>query len=152
MITVEEFMTTEPWTLRETDSLADARAIMSERHIRHIPITDDESRLVGLVTQRDILAVTDPARLLTAKTDSNPRETERKLSDIMNRNVSVIGEKDSLREAAMYLQSHKYGCLPVVANGRLVGIITDSDFIAIAINLIEQAELNEEELGVDDLF
>ena len=152
MITVEEFMTTEPWTLRETDSLADARAIMSERHIRHIPITDDESRLVGLVTQRDILAVTDPARLLTAKTDSNPRETERKLSDIMIRNVSVIGEKDSLREAAMYLQSHKYGCLPVVANGRLVGIITDSDFIAIAINLIEQAELNEEELGVDDLL
>ena len=152
MITVEEFMTTEPWTLRETDSLADARAIMSERHIRHIPITDDESRLVGLVTQRDILAVTDPARLLTAKTDSNPRETERKLSDIMNRNVSVIGEKDSLRDAAMYLQSHKYGCLPVVADGRLVGIITDSDFIAIAINLIEQAELNEEELGVDDLL
>lgn len=152
MITVEEFMTTEPWTLRETDSLADARAIMTERHIRHIPITDNESRLLGLVTQRDVLAVTDPARLLTAKTDSNPSETERKLSDIMIRNVSVIGEKDSLREAAMFLQSHKYGCLPVVTNDRLVGIITDSDFIAIAINLIEQAELNEQELGVDDLL
>ncbi len=152
MITVEEFMTTKPWTLRETDSLADARAIMTERHIRHIPITDNENRLVGLVTQRDILAVTDPARLLTAKSDSNPSETERKISDIMIRSVSVIGEKDSLREAAMYLQSHKYGCLPVITDDRLVGIITDSDFIAIAINLIEQAELNEEELGVDDLM
>ena len=152
MITVEEFMTTEPWTLREANSIADARAIMTERHIRHIPITDNDNRLVGLVTQRDILAATDPALLLTAKSESNPSGTELKMSDIMIRNVSVIGEKDSLREAAMYLQSHKYGCLPVVTNGRLVGIITDSDFIAIAINLIEQAELNEEELGVDDVL
>ena len=51
---------------------------------------------------------------------------------------------DSLRQAALFLQSHKYGCLPVVAGERLVGIITDSDFISIAINLLEQVELAEE--------
>ena len=152
MITVEEFMTKEPWTLRETDSIADARAIMTDRHIRHIPITDGENRLVGLVTQRDILAATDPVQLLTAKNGSKPGVAELSIADIMSRNVSVVGEKDSLREAAMYLQSHKYGCLPVIGDGRLVGIITDSDFIAIAINLIEQAELSEEELGADDAF
>lgn len=151
MIIVEDFMTTEPWTLRETDSIDNAREIMTERHIRHIPITDDENRLVGLVTQRDILAATDPAQLLKAKSDSNADGADLKISDIMIHNVSVISEKDSLRQAALYLQSHKYGCLPVVTDDRLVGIITDSDFIAIAINLIEQAELNEEELDVDDL-
>ena len=43
------------------------------------------------------------------------------------------------------MQSHKHGCLPVVADGKLVGIITDSDFISIAINLLEQVELLEEQ-------
>jgi predicted transcriptional regulator len=57
-----------------------------------------------------------------------------------------------LRTAAMYMQAHKYGCLPVVSDNKLVGIITDSDFIAIAINLIEQAELNEEEIGIQDII
>jgi CBS domain-containing membrane protein len=57
-----------------------------------------------------------------------------------------------LRTAAIYMQSHKYGCLPVVSDGRLAGIITDSDFVAIAINLVEQAELNEEELGSEDIM
>ncbi|MBT8127235.1 MAG: CBS domain-containing protein [Gammaproteobacteria bacterium] len=152
MITVEEFMTTEPWTLHETDSIDDAREIMTDRHIRHIPVTDGDNHLVGLVTQRDILAATDPVQLLIAKSASNTGAAGLKIADIMTRNVSVVGVKDSLREAALYLQSHKYGCMPVVTDDRLVGIITDSDFIAIAINLIEQAELNEEDLSADDVM
>ena len=60
MITVEEFMTSELCTMSETDSVNDARKVMTERHIRHIPVTDGENRLIGLVTQRDILAVTAP--------------------------------------------------------------------------------------------
>ena len=69
------------------------------------------------------------------------------LSDIMIRDVKVIHETDSLRQAALYLQSHKYGCLPVVRDDLVVGIITDSDFIAIAINLLEQAEVTEAEIA-----
>lgn len=149
MITVEEFMTAEPWTMRETDSVNDARQIMSEKHIRHIPVTDSDSHLIGLVTQRDILAATDPGVLTKAASASNGSEADVELSAIMVRDVSVISRTDSLRTAATYLQAHKYGCLPVVADDRLVGIITDSDFVDIAINLIEQAEINEEELGTE---
>ena len=147
MISVEEFMTSELCTMSETDSVNDARKVMTERHIRHIPITDDVNRLIGLVTQRDILAATVPESEGREYKISNTGEADTGLSDIMNKNVSVVDKTDTLRTAAMYMQSNKYGCLPVVSNGRLVGIITDSDFIAIAINLIEQAELNEEELG-----
>jgi CBS domain-containing protein len=67
----------------------------------------------------------------------------------MIRDVTVIHKEDSLRKAALYLQTHKYGCLPVVVDDRLVGIITDSDFIDIAINLIEQVEVSEEESMLD---
>lgn len=147
MITVEEFMTSELCTMSEADSVNDARKIMTERHIRHIPVTDGEDRLIGLVTQRDILAATVPKSEGCEYKTSNTGEADTCLSGIMNKDVSVVDKTDPLRTAAMYMQTHKYGCLPVVSDGRLVGIITDSDFIAIAINLIEQAELNEEELG-----
>ena len=152
MITVDEFMTTGPCTLRETDTINDARQIMTEKHIRHIPIIDSENHVLGVVTQRDVLAATEPVLSSSIRSDSVAAQPDIRLSEIMIRNVSVIHQSDSLREAALYLQAHKYGCLPVVSDDRLVGIVTDSDFIAIAINLLEQAELSEEvvELETED--
>ena len=138
MFTIEEFMTSEPYTLRESHSIDDAREFMTEKHVRHIPITDDDSHLLGLVTQRDILAATSPEQLQSGAPGI-------RLSDVMIRNVSVIHKSDSLRQAAKYLQSHKYGCLPVISDERVVGIITDSDFVEIAINMLEQAEQYEDE-------
>ncbi len=144
MITIDEFMTTDPCTLRDTDTINDARQIMTEKHIRHIPITNSENHLLGLVTQRDVLAATEPVLLSSDNSDSVEAKADIRLSDIMIRNVRVVHQSDSLRQAALYLQAHKYGCLPVVSDDSLVGIITDSDFIAIAINLLEQAELSED--------
>ena len=135
MFTIDEFMTPEPYTLSESHSIDDARRVMTEKHIRHIPITDDDNHLLGLVTQRDVLAATAPKQ-----EDNLPIE----LSDVMIRNVSIIHKTDSLRQAAKYLQSHKYGCLPVISDDQVVGIITDSDFVEIAINMLEQAEQLEE--------
>jgi CBS domain-containing protein len=152
MITVEEFMTSELCTMSETDSVNDARKVMTERHIRHIPVTDGENRLLGLVTQRDILAVTAPESEGGENKASETGKGDTSLSDIMIKNVSVVDKTDSLRTAAMYMQSHKYGCMPVVSDGRLAGIVTDSDFIAIAINLIEQAELAEQEMGSEGII
>lgn len=147
MITIEEFMTHAPYTLCETDTLNDARKIMTEKHIRHIPITDNDNHVLGLVTQRDVLAATEPGWKQSAENKSS--ESTIRLSDIMIRDVSVIHKSDSLRRAAMYIQSHKYGCLPVVSEKCLVGIITDSDFIDIAINLLEQVEITEEETKME---
>ena len=140
MISVEELMTVNPHTLRETDTLHDAWQIMTDKRIRHIPITDETGHLHGLVTQRDVLAATNPA---TAGNDGGDGAAP--LASIMIRNISVIHPSDHLRQAALHMQSHKHGCLPVTVDGKLVGIITDSDFIAIAINLIEQVELLEDQ-------
>lgn len=148
MITIEEFMTAQPCTLSETDTVADARQIMTSKHIRHIPITNANNHVLGLVTQRDVLAASGP-ELVSCDTG-----IDIPLTDVMIRNVSVIHKNDSLRQAAVYLQEHKYGCLPVVEDNQLVGIITDSDFIAIAINLLEQADLAEDgdEIEADDMI
>jgi CBS domain-containing protein len=58
----------------------------------------------------------------------------------MVRNVATINEHASVRQAALFLEKHRIGCLPVVSSGKLVGIITDTDFVAVAINLLEQLE------------
>lgn len=152
MITISEFMTTELCTLRGTNTINDAMQIMAEKHIRHIPITDNDNRLLGLVTQRDVLAANVTA-LASAGNDSPTVKADVLLSEIMTQNISVVSPADSLRQAAMYLQQHKYGCLPVVSEEGLVGIITDSDFVAIAVNLLEQAELIEDmpEIEIDDI-
>lgn len=149
MITIEEFMTSDPYTLRETDSINDAWEVMIGKHIRHIPIIDSDSHVLGLITQRDVLAATEPGAILKAETASHEIKSDIRLADIMVRDVKVIHQSDSLRQAGLYLQAHKYGCLPVVMDDRLVGIITDSDFIDIAINLLEQAGLAEEEVVIE---
>lgn len=144
MFTIDEFMTSDPYTLTESHTIDDARKVMTEKHIRHIPITDNDNHLRGLVTQRDVLAATIPEELHISVPDIL-------LSEVMIKNVSVIHKSDSLRQAAVYLQSHKYGCLPVISDDKLVGIITDSDFVEIAINMLEHAEIEEitelEEVG-----
>lgn len=145
MITISEFMTSNPCTLSETDSINDAWEIMTRKHIRHIPVTDENNHVLGLVTQRDVLAASEPVSMQQEKSALSEANSNIKLSDIMIRNVSTIRKTDSLRQAAIYLQSHKYGCLPVVSDDGLIGIITDSDFISIAINLLEQVEMSEQE-------
>jgi len=141
MITVKEIMTTELVTLKQTDNLETARTIMYERGIRHIPLIDDDTKLVGLVTQRDVL------RASTSTLEGDKHlidESQISLGDIMTGNVSFAHPKDSLRVAGIELQKEKYGCLPVVENDKLVGIITDTDFVGVAIDLIEHMDFAED--------
>ena len=140
MFTIDEIMTTELATLSQDDSLEDATELMGSKGIRHIPIIDSENALLGLVTQSDVLAA--------SASNLSGKELERTPSDIrigefMTRDVATVDERASLRQAAIFLQRHKYGCLPVVTDGRLHGIVTDSDFVGVAINLIEQLEISE---------
>jgi CBS domain-containing protein len=69
----------------------------------------------------------------------------------MSSPVQTVDEHASLRGAALHLQKHRMGCLPVTRDGALVGIITDSDFVAIAVHLMEQLELVEPEEALEDV-
>ena len=147
MLTVAEIMTREPYTLGPEDTLASARQLLAEHHIRHIPIVSAEGSLIGVVSQRDVLAAADST--VVNRTGERSREQYVALSEIMTTPVQTVEESASLRGTAMHLQKNKLGCLPVLRHGKLVGIITDSDFVAIAINLMEQLEYAEPE---DDEF
>lgn len=146
MITIEEVMTTKLHTLSEKDSLQDAIQLMADKHIRHIPIVDAKGKLTGIVSHGDVLAATDST--LHAQ-DERQSPASVPISKIMTRDVATVDENASLRSAARYLERYKYGCLPVVTKGKLKGIITDSDFIAVAINLLEQLEEMEPDRSDD---
>ena len=152
MLVVKDIMTTTLYTLKATDRIDTARRLMAERAVRHIPIVDDQGHLVGLVSQRDVLAASMSMLAHLNEAERQAFNASTPLQSMMTRAPSVVPETMSLREAALFMQNHKYGCLPVVRQGQLVGIITDSDFVAVAINLLEQLELIEpidEELDAD---
>ena len=149
MLSVAEIMTREPYSLGPDDTLADARKLMAEHHIRHVPVVSGDGTLVGLVSQRDVLAAEDSA-VLSQPGDPDSKEGYVALSAIMTSPVQTVDEQAGLRGTAIHLQKNKMGCLPVMREGRLVGIITDSDFVAIAINLMEQIEAGEPEEEFDD--
>lgn len=139
MMTINEIMTINPITLGQDALLVDAAGLMKAHRIRHVPIVNDNKELLGLITQRDLLA----AASVEAGSDA--------VRDIMRRKVYTISENADLRSAALMMQEHKIGALPVLRDGKLIGIITDSDYVALAINLLEQLDVSEpDEFDNDD--
>ena len=106
MFDVAEIMSTELLTLGPDASLQDARALMAEHGIRHIPIVEDENRLVGLLSQRDVLAAADSI-LLGMNGESEAFESRVAVSTIMTMDPKTTDEQASLRGAALYLQQHR---------------------------------------------
>lgn len=143
MIKVQDMMTRNPHTLLRSHSLADAKHMMEALDIRHIPIVDAERHLLGIVSQRDVLAAQESILQKIPSDQSYTLSTP--LSEMMRTNIMTAEPRAGLKESALYMQKHKVGCLPVVHNKQLVGIITDSDFVAIAINLLELQEDSEPE-------
>ncbi|MCD1408526.1 CBS domain-containing protein [Vibrio vulnificus] len=149
MIKVEDMMTRHPHTLLRSHTLGDAKNMMEALDIRHIPVVDANKQLLGIVTQRDILAAQESSLNRVSQESSFTLATP--LYEMMHTSIMTVEPKAGLKESALYMQKHKVGCLPVVEKGHLVGIITDTDFVTIAINLLElQEEAEPGELEVED--
>jgi CBS domain-containing protein len=119
---VAEIMTKDPYVLTPGDRLAIARREMDLCAIRHFPVVDDAGRLVGVLSQRDVLAC---------------RDSGARVGDVMSREVLTVSPETVAHQAAYLLVHHKIGCLPVVSDqGLLVGIVTDTDFVSAACVLL----------------
>ena len=144
MITVAEMMTPNPITLSRFNSLSDARKLMDEKSIRHIPIVDDEQKLIGLVTNRDILSRGIPSQKHADKEELSNIESGILLADIMTTKLTSITANLGITNAAQLIFTKKVGCLPVTNyKNKLEGIITDHDFVAITIQLLDIMEQGE---------
>jgi len=129
--TVGQFMATDLFTLRPDDLVDLAASLMDWRHIRHVPVEDEHGHLVGLVTHRGLL------RLLSR--GSNPSDGGAlTVRDIMKPNPTSVSSTTPTLEAIEIMRRSKIGCLPVVDDHQLVGIVTSYDFLTATASLFKQ--------------
>jgi CBS domain-containing membrane protein len=137
MFKISELMTSPVYSLRETDTLQNARVLMEQKRIRHIPITTGANAFRGLITNRDVLANTISHLADIDQATQNEIDAGIPLQEIMRTDVRTVSPEDTVKEAANILYNNKYGCLPVVDNEKLVGIVTEADFLQLTIQLLE---------------
>jgi CBS domain-containing protein len=133
---VEDYMTTDLFTVHREESVEFVARLMDWQKIRHVLVEDEQHRLVGLVSHRTLLRH-------MAERSTRP-EGGVPVGDIMVEDpISVSPDRPTL-EAVELMLAHEIGALPVVREDRLVGIITEQDFIQIAGNILDET------LGLDD--
>jgi CBS domain-containing protein len=122
---VEQYMTTEIFTVHEDEVIDLVANVMDWKHIRHVPVENDEGLLVGIVSYRSLL------RLL-ARDLPHGRDCPVPVKELMTRHVVTIPPETTTLEAITIMREHKVACLPVVTDGRIVGIISERDFLRVA--------------------
>ena len=131
MLLVEDSMTHEVVTLRPETTAEEALGLSRWKRIRHFPVVED-GRLVGVVSDRDLRSATpvlgDPGRAAALK--------EIRVSQTMTREPVTANPRDPIELAANVMRERRIGCLPVVEEGRLVGIITSSDVMEALVYLV----------------
>ena len=131
MLLVRDSMTREVVTVGSETTAAEALALCREKGIRHLPVLEG-GRLVGMISDRDLRSATP------ALGDSDRAEAlERiRVADEMAREVATVRPEDPIEEAAIEMYERKIGCLPVVDDDDLVGIVTSSDVMRAFVRLV----------------
>ena len=128
-LTVEQYMTTDLFTVSEDESLDLVANLMEWNQVRHIPVEDHVHRLVGLISYRCLIKLMAQGMLTNGQRPIA-------VSDIMKRDLVTVSPEDSTLEAIELMREHKISCLPVVQGERLVGILTERDLMNVAAELI----------------
>jgi CBS domain-containing protein/gamma-glutamylcysteine synthetase len=134
---VEQYMTTDLFTVQADDAIEMVANLMIWERIRHVPVEDHDHRLVGVITQRSVL------RFLT----SGGSTLRSSVADLMKKDVATVAPETPTVEAIRLMRRLRVGCLPVVQDGRLVGIVSEEDFMDIAAKLLED-KLGDEQPGL----
>jgi len=123
-LTVRDVMVTDLLTVRPETTAREAYRLMRDRRFRHLPVLQD-GRLVGILSDRDLRPV-----LLS------PALGGARVADLMSEDLTTVAPDAPVEEAASLLVVKKIGCLPVLANGRLVGLVTETDLLAVLVELL----------------
>jgi acetoin utilization protein AcuB len=118
---ISEVMKKNPVTVNFDIKLNEAYKLMQDKKIRHLPILKEE-KLIGVVTDRDL-------RLATSKLSEHPFDPETEVEKIMSHPVSTTSPNDPIERATQVMRELKIGCLPVVEEMKLVGIVTNTDLL-----------------------
>lgn len=128
---VEQYMTTDLYTVHEDEPVDLVASIMDWRHVRHVPVEDNDNKIVGIVSYRALL------RLISGgwrPGDGDPIA----VSEVMRRDPVSVTPETSTLDAIALMRKHAVSVLPVVHDGTLVGIVSERDFMEVAGELLEE--------------
>ncbi len=139
MFSITDLMTPSPITLYGKDTLYDAKIAMIKNKIRHIPIINTKREFIGLITQRDVLSHCVSSLAELSERELKKIECSILIEDIMVTDVFVAQQNETeILDAVQHLHQYKHGCLPVLAGQKLIGIVTDNDFLRLTVQLLEK--------------
>lgn len=124
---IAQLMSKDVVTLTPDQTLFDVVDLMRRRKIRHLPVIED-SRVVGIVTDRDVKRAM-PSVFSGDQVEYDRVLNETRVEQVMTRDPQTIAPAASLKDALKLMIDRKFGAIPVVEDGTLVGIVTDIDFL-----------------------
>ncbi|MCB0807148.1 MAG: CBS domain-containing protein, partial [Bacteroidales bacterium] len=130
-ILVEEFMETDVFTVHPDDVIELVIDMMDWSRIRYVPVEDEKGKMVGLVTARLLLRY---LRKNIKKVDT----TKINIEEIMIREPIVVKPDDKISVAIDLMDKNQIGCLPVIKNNELVGIVTEAEFFRLSKRLFDR--------------
>ena len=132
---VKTRMTANPFTVTPDNTVPEAAAIMKQHTVRHLPVVVD-NRVVGVLANSDIAKASPSPATSLSSTEITYLLSKLKVGSIMSRDPITIGPEALLEEAAIAMRDHKIEMLPVVEDGCLVGVITESAILDAFIELL----------------
>ena len=129
---IRNWMTAPALTVQSQTSLLDAYNYMTENDVRRLPVADKNGFLVGILTMSDILR-TVPSFFQNEDLATDLLLQDQKVSQVMTTDPLTIGPEDTVQDAAEVMLEYQVSGLPVVVDGRIVGIITESDIFRLVV-------------------
>jgi acetoin utilization protein AcuB len=137
---VRERMSKQPVTITADVPITEALRIMRENQVRRLPVLDSDGKLIGIVSEKDLLyASPSPATSLSIY-EMHYMLSRLKVTELMTPDPVTITPDTLLEEAALIMADNKIGGLPVMEDGRLVGIITETDIFKVFLELLGARE------------
>lgn len=137
---VREWMSRQPVTITTDTSITEALRVMRQKQVRRLPVLDEAGNMVGIVSESDLLYASPSPVTSLSIYEMHDLLTRLKVSELMAQDVITISADTPLEEAARIMADSKIGGLPVVEDGRLVGIITETDIFKVFLEMLGARE------------
>jgi acetoin utilization protein AcuB len=132
---IRDVMTKDPITVDSETLVLEAQKIMREHNIRRLPVVD-KGKVVGIVTQHDLLQASPSTATSLSVHELHYLSSRMKVKEVMRKNPMTLTPDTPFEEAIRIGQEHKMGAFPIVEQGKLVGIVTETDLVRILMNVL----------------
>ncbi|MBI4270248.1 MAG: CBS domain-containing protein [Candidatus Rokubacteria bacterium] len=149
VLPVAQWMTTPAVTVPAAAPVRAAVELMRARRIRHLPVVDDGGRLVGIVTDRDLRQMVFDPTVQERLGELGEALKARTVGEVMTWGVLTVRPATGIREAARLMHEQKIGALPVVDDGRVLGMLTEHDVLRAFEHLVRERVRSVRPLAAD---